>query len=106
MAFKGSTKKPTDTKATKGERSVSTGLMPDFAFSGKGVKIGAVGDDTPAKNAGLEKGDVITAINGTKVEDLRTYSNMLKKFTPGDVIDMTFTREGKEQSTSLTLKAR
>ena len=106
MAFKGSTKKPTDTKATKGERSVSTGLMPDFAFSGIGVKIGAVGDDTPAKNAGLEKGDVITAINSTKVEDLRSYSNMLKKFSPGEVIDVTFTREGKEQAVKLTLKAR
>lgn len=105
MAFKGSTKKA-DSKPTAGERRVSTGLMPDFAFSGKGVAIGAVGDDTPAKTAGLVKGDVITAINGTKVENLRSYSDMLKKFTPGDVIDVTFIREGEEQSVELTLKAR
>jgi len=80
--------------------------MPDFAFSGEGVAIGAVGDDTPAKNAGLVKGDVITAINGEKVTNLRVYSDMLKQFAPGDEIEVSYTREGKEQSTKLTLKAR
>jgi len=106
MAFKGSIKKSTQTEQPKSERRASTGLMPDFAFAGEGVSIGAVGDDTPAKNAGLEKGDVITAINGEKVADLRAYSNMLKQFAPGDVIDVTYSREGVEQTTRLTLKAR
>ncbi len=106
MVFKGSSKKSTGAKPSPGERRVSTGLMPDFAFSGEGVAIGAVGDDTPAKNAGLVKGDVITAINGEKVSDLRVYSDMLKQFAPGDEIEVSYTREGKEQSTHLTLKAR
>ena len=106
MAFTGSAAKPADGKPAEGERSVATGLMPDFAFSGKGVSIGAVGDDTPAKNAGLTKGDVITAINGVEVTDLRSYSGMLKQFAPGEVIDVTFSRNGQEQTTSLTLKAR
>jgi len=47
-----------------------------------------------------------TPINGTKVENLRTYSNILKKFAPGDVIDVTFTQEGQQQTVKLTLKAR
>ena len=106
MAFTGSTKKPDDSTTGGGERRASTGLMPDFAYSGKGVSIGAVGDDTPAKNAGLQNGDVITAINGTGVADLRNYSNMLKQFAPGDVIEVTYTRDGMEQTTNLTLKAR
>jgi len=106
MAFKGSLTKSTDARAPTGERRVSTGLMPDFAFSGEGVGVGAVGDDTPAKNAGLEKGDVITAINGKKVANLRVYSDMLKQFAPGDVINVTYKREGKERSVELTLKAR
>jgi S1-C subfamily serine protease len=106
MAFTGSTEKPADSKTGGGERRASTGLMPDFAFSGKGVSIGAVGDDTPAKNAGLQNGDIITAINGAGVADLRSYSNMLKQFAPGDVIEVTYTRDGAEQTTSLTLKAR
>ncbi len=106
MEFKGSTGKPAESRPSGGERGVATGLMPDFAFSGKGVSIGAVGDDTPAKNAGLQKGDVITAINGAEVTDLRSYSNMLKQFSPGDAIDVTFLRDDAEQTISLTLKAR
>ena len=106
MEFKGSIGKSSETKAATGERSVSTGLMPDFAFSGEGVSIASVGDDTPAQTAGLVNGDVITAINGEKVTDLRSYSNMLKQFAPGDVIDVTYNREDTEQTTKLTLKAR
>ena len=106
MAFTGSTEKSSDSKPAGGERRASTGLMPDFAFSGKGVSIGAVGDDTPAKNSGLQNGDIITAINGAEVADLQSYSNMLKQFAPGDVIEVAYTRDGKEQTTSLTLKAR
>jgi len=106
MEFKGSTEKPAGSKPQGGERSVATGLMPDFAFSGKGVSIAAVGDDTPAKNAGLMVGDVITAIDGTQVEDLRSYSNMLKQHAPGDVIEVAYTRDGEEKTTNLTLQAR
>jgi len=106
MEFKGSTEKPTGSKPAGGERTASTGLMPDFAFSGKGVSIGAVGDDTPAKNAGLMKGDVITSFNGTQVEDLRSYSNLLKQLAPGDVIEVAYTRDGEEKTTNLTLQAR
>ena len=37
-------------------RKVSTGMMPDFAYSGEGVKVGAVSDDSPGAKAGLMKG--------------------------------------------------
>ena len=92
--------------APASERTASTGLMPDFAFSGEGVSIATTGDDTPAQKAGLQKGDVIKAINGTQVTDLRSYSNMLKQFAPGDTIEVSFTRDGAEKTTKLTLQAR
>jgi hypothetical protein len=107
MAF--NSPKPTHGEANAapaGERTASTGLMPDFAFSGEGVLIATTGDDTPAQKAGLLKGDVITAINGTQVTDLRSYSNMLKQFAPGDTIEVTYTRDAAEQKTELTLQAR
>ena len=95
-----------DSRFCLGERTASTGLMPDFAFSGEGVSIATTGDDTPAHKAGLLKGDVITAINGTQVKDLRSYSNMLKQFAPGDTIEVSYTRDGAQQTTELTLQAR
>ncbi|HSH26701.1 MAG TPA: M20/M25/M40 family metallo-hydrolase, partial [Wenzhouxiangella sp.] len=64
MQFTGSTRKPASASAPTGQRRVSTGLMPDFAFSGKGVAVAGVSDGTPAKQAGLREGDVIIAING------------------------------------------
>jgi hypothetical protein len=106
MLFKGSTAKASGTNTSTGERRVGTGLIPDFAFDGQGVAIAAVNDDTPAKNAGLVKGDVITAINGAVVVDLRSYSEILKQFSPGDVVNVTYSREGAKQTTELTLKAR
>ena len=49
---------------------------------------------------------MITAINGTQVTDLRSYSNMLKQFAPGDTIEVSYTRDGADQTTDLTLMAR
>jgi hypothetical protein len=106
MEFKGSAPTPASGKAPAGERRAATGLMPDFSYSGKGVLVGTVGDDTAAKRAGLAKGDVISAINTQAVDDLRAYSNMLKQFQPGQVIDVTYMREGVEHTTSLTLQER
>jgi S1-C subfamily serine protease len=40
------------------------------------------------------------------VTDLRSYSDMLKQFAPGDVIEIVFVRDGKEHTTNLTLMER
>lgn len=106
MQFMGSTRKPASASAPTGQRRVSTGLMPDFAFSGKGVSVAGVSDGTPAKQAGLREGDVIIAINGKPVEDLRSYTNMLKELSPGDVIDVTYSRDGEQHRSELSVEAR
>ncbi len=93
-------------KRPAGGRRVSTGIMPDFAFSGTGMSIGAVGDDSPAAQAGLAKGDVVTAIDGQPVTDLRSYSNLLKQYAPGDEIELTHSRDGASKTVKLTLGSR
>ena len=93
------------TKTTTGRRA-ATGSIPDFSFSGEGVKLGSVITDSPAEKAGLIKGDIITAFGGKKVSNLREYSELLKKYQPGDVVEMTVLREGKEKVVSITLGER
>ncbi len=93
------------TKPTSGKRA-STGSIPDFSFSGEGVKLGSVMKDSPAEKAGLLKGDVITAFDGKKVSNLREYSELLKQHQPNDVVEMTILREGKEKTVSITLGER
>jgi aminopeptidase N len=86
-----------------GDRRVRTGIMPDFSFSGKGVKIGMVSPDSPAGKAGLKKGDVIIKLGDAVVDDLREYSNVLKTYKPGDTAKIAYQREGQEYSTTVTL---
>ncbi len=102
-AQKGTVSKPTQ---KPGGRKVSTGSMPDFAFSGEGVKIAGMSEDSPASKAGLQKGDVIIQLGSNKVKDLRDYSNALKSFSPGDKVDLIYLREGNEIKTKIELGAR
>jgi len=90
----------------KTERRASTGSVPDFAFSGEGVRIGSVVNDSPAEKAGLLEGDIITALNEDKVKDLKEYSDALKKYQPGDVVKVSLQREGVEKEVSITLGER
>ncbi len=97
--------KPNETKST-GERKASTGAMPDFAYSGEGVKIAGVSDNSPAANANLQKGDVITAFNDKPVKNLTDYSNFLKEHNPGDKVKLTIDRNGEKHELSVTLSER
>jgi S1-C subfamily serine protease len=81
-------------------------VIPDFGYSGTGVAVGDVHAGSPAQAAGLTGGDVILAINGEAVADLRAYSDRLKQFSPGDEIELRFVRDGAEQTAQLTLTER
>lgn len=87
-------------------RKASLGTIPDFNYSGKGVRIGGVNPTSPAASAGLKEGDVITKLNDQNIEDLRAYSEALKKVQPGDSLSVTFTRDGKEQTVKATAVER
>ena len=95
-------------KASRKNRKVATGTVPAFAYTGKGVKIGGVIPGSPAEKAGLKKGDIIVAFYGKDVSDLRTYSDLLKQHSPGDVVKITVLRGKKKNkiTVSLTLEAR
>jgi hypothetical protein len=106
LSFQGGAAEAQPAAGGRSERRVATGLVPDFAHSGEGVAISEVRAGTAAESAGLVAGDVILAIDGTKVEDLRAYSDMLKRFAPGDAIDIRYMRDGQEAETTLTLMGR
>ncbi len=91
--------------ASRGRR-VSLGTMPDFAFEGPGVRVAKVMPKSAAAKAGLRDGDLIQAINGKKVADLRGYSDLLKTFAPGDRIQIQLTRKGKKLKLEATLASR
>lgn len=106
MTFTGSTQVAQKPAGPPGGKKVGTGVMPDFAFQGKGVKAGAVSPDSPAAKAGVQKGDVIIQLGEEKIVDLRGYSNALKSYKPGDTTTIVYIRDGKEIQNEITLQAR
>ena len=98
--------KSENTEGTKEGRRVSTGTMPDFAYSGEGVKVGAVSDDSPGAKAGLLKGDIIKKLDGKEIKSLKDYSDMLKEHSPGDEITLEIDRNGEIKNLKLILTER
>ncbi len=97
----------TKTRGKNGKtRRVKTGVVPDFAFNGKGVKVSDMLDNSPAQKAGMKIGDVITQVNDKKITNLRDYSNALKTFSPGDKATFTILRNGKERHLEIILEEK
>jgi len=113
MSFNGVVKSASKNKSTskkkpnkKESRRVSTGMMPDFAFSGKGVLAAGIREGSPAGIAGIVKGDIIIALAGVNVSTLRAYSDELKKHKVGEKIKVSYQRDGIVHNTELILAAR
>jgi len=76
--------------------SVTLGFMPDYSYSGKGVKVDAIIDGKPAQKVGMEAGDVVTNLGGIQVTDMNSYMKALSKFKKGDSAKVTVLR-GKDE---------
>lgn len=72
---------------------------------GQGVYVQSVPSDGAAAAAGLKEGDVITKINGTNVSSGMEMSAGIASFRPGEKVPVTYVRNGKENTVSVTLKA-
>ncbi|HBD63725.1 MAG TPA: 2-alkenal reductase, partial [Clostridiales bacterium] len=71
-----------------------------------GVVVIEVLDNTPAEEAGLKPVDVITAIDGTKIESMPELKRKLYQYKENDKAEFTIIRNGQEQKVSITLKAK
>jgi len=87
-------------------RRASLGTMPDFAFDGPGVRVQQVTPGSAAEESGIVAGDVIVAIDGATVTDLRSFSELLKARAPGDAVEVTVLRGNEEQIVEAVLGAR
>lgn len=63
---------------------VTLGVMPDYTFEGKGMRIDGVTDGKPADKAGLKQGDVVVQLGEIEVADMMTYMKALAAFKKGD----------------------
>jgi aminopeptidase N len=89
--------------AQRTERKVSLGIIPDFAYAGKGCRLSGVVPGSPAEKAGLKEGDIIIRMNSTVINKLKDLSDILKSMSAGVKVSLTFLREGNEQSAEVRL---
>jgi len=66
--------------------------MPDYTFSGTGVRADGVMDGRPAAKAGLKAGDVIIQLGENIITSMENYMQALNKFNKGDKTKVKFKR--------------
>lgn len=69
----------------------------------RGVVLGKIVPDSPAAKAGLKTGDVVTEINGQRVEGAAQFHRMIHEIPAGRVAQFTVWRDGRAQNISVTL---
>jgi aminopeptidase YwaD len=75
--------------------SVTLGIMPDYTFSGAGVRVDGISEGRPAQKAGLQEGDVITALDDNRINSMESYMQALSKYKKGDKTEVHYLRNGK-----------
>jgi hypothetical protein len=84
--------------STSARFSVSMGIMPDYSFSGSGVRVDGVSDNRPAKKAGIQAGDIVKQLGEYKTSSVESYMQALSKFKKGDKTTTIVLRGDKEIS--------
>ena len=68
-----------------------------------GAVVSSVADGSPADNAGLAKGDIITEFGGTEITEYSMLESLLQKCKPGDQVSIKIYRSGRYYSTTVTI---
>ncbi|MBF6626939.1 MAG: Do family serine endopeptidase [Proteiniphilum sp.] len=70
----------------------------------KGVMVEDFGERSSAKAAGIQKGDILTAINNVPIRNFAELQSQLNRFRPGDKISVTVDRNGNNRNFNVELK--
>lgn len=76
--------------------SVSMGIMPDYSYSGNGVRVDGVSDNRPAKKVGILAGDIVKQLGDIKTSSVESYMQALSKFKKGDQTTVIVLRKDQE----------
>ena len=82
--------------------------VPREAYEELGIPFGAYVEefdmDSPAMRAGIQRGDVITAIGERNVSNFMEYSNALMDLAPGELVEVTIMRQAQEEYREMKLE--
>jgi hypothetical protein len=81
---------------------VTLGVVPDYLYDGKGMRIDGITEGKPAANADLKVGDIVVKLGDVEVPDMMGYMKALSVFEKGATAPIVVLRDGKEFTTSVT----
>jgi Do/DeqQ family serine protease len=96
-------------KVRRGQLGVTVLKVPSEQASqlgvtqGPGIVVYQVQPGSGADRAGLRRGDIITALNGTAINDPNTFRNAIAGTPPGTEVTLTVKRDGSERQVRATL---
>jgi hypothetical protein len=64
--------------------TVTLGVIPDYLFSGNGMRIDGVSEGKVAQKAGMQKGDIVVKMGDVEVVDMMSYMDGLGQYESGD----------------------
>ncbi len=104
-------RKPSGPPPRAGDRGYGAylGTIPDYtAMQGikGGVKLNGTRPQSPAEEAGVKPGDVLIGLGDSKIDNLEDMSFALKKFKPGQSVDVVVLRDGQRRAMKALLRTR
>lgn len=75
---------------------VGLGVIPDYLYDGKGMRIDGISEDKPAQKAGLLKGDIVLKLGDSTIVDMMSYMRALSVFDEGDATKVIVDRNGEK----------
>ncbi len=78
-------------------------LSGDNASLVDGAQVSKVDNGSPAEQAGIEVGDVITKVGDTPITDPDSLVATVRSYRPGDKVEVAWTRDGRSRTATVTL---
>lgn len=89
-----------------GSVRIYVGTIPDYAYSGKGMKISGVKEGGPAEKGGMLAGDIIVKFGEKEVTNIYDYMYAMAEYKPDDEVDIVVLRDGVETTLKVKLEKR
>ncbi len=114
LALDGLSAKPDFTKIvaqsnegkSMGSVKVYVGTIPDYSYTGSGMKISGVKEGGPAEKGGLKAEDIIIKFGENEVKDIYGYMYAMGGYKPGDEVVIIVKRNNEEVALNVTLGSR
>ncbi len=94
---------PKEATQTRRSFKVTFGVIPSYGSDAVGLEIDGAKNESPAGKAGMQKGDVITSIDGKEIKNIYDYMYRLAELKPGQTVDVIIKRKEKELKLKVNL---